>query len=173
MFSLTDCERLRRGVAGNVGCPVGVGQAATKNAASRDETQQATTLRKHTAATQPSNPSPLSEAGGKGAAVLPLTWMPRRARGCRTLSLGSNLVACLLAALKALSSWGPVFGPKDLCTCQQRRKWRGLHRSFAAKPPRLRMTISRGSWRWPEQCPCPAETHAARTTPLSSPSKPD
>src|SRR5580704_7405017 len=34
-----------------------------------------------TAATQPSNPSPLSEAGGKGAAVLPLTWMPSRKRG--------------------------------------------------------------------------------------------
>jgi len=34
-----------------------------------------------TAATPPSNPSPLSEARGKGAAVLPPTWMPSRKRG--------------------------------------------------------------------------------------------
>ena len=29
-----------------------------------------------TAATLPSDPSPLSEAEGKGAAVLPIIWMP-------------------------------------------------------------------------------------------------
>jgi hypothetical protein len=40
-------------------------------------------LQGHTAATPPSDPSPLSEAGGKGAAVLPLTWMPSQRRGCR------------------------------------------------------------------------------------------
>jgi len=39
---------------------------------------------KYTAATFPFNPSPLSEAEGEDAAVLPLTWMPLCARGCRT-----------------------------------------------------------------------------------------
>src|SRR5579862_3499918 len=48
-----------------------------KDAASREQTQQTAPLRELTAATRPSNPSPLSEAGGKGAAVLPLTWMPK------------------------------------------------------------------------------------------------
>src|ERR1700722_18405156 len=47
------------------------GRGSHHDEASGEETQQATTLRKHTAAAHPSNPSPLSEAGGKGAAVLP------------------------------------------------------------------------------------------------------
>jgi len=42
------------------------------------------TKTRQTAATFPFNPSPLSEAEGEDAAVLPLTWMPVCARGCRT-----------------------------------------------------------------------------------------
>jgi hypothetical protein len=41
----------------------------------------------------PSDPSPLSEAGGQGAAVLPCTRMPRFPRGCqsgRVLERGWN-----------------------------------------------------------------------------------
>ena len=48
----------------------------------------------------PSNPSPLSEAGGKGAAVLPLTWMPSQKRGWFRKLAASNESRKLKPALK-------------------------------------------------------------------------
>src|SRR5436309_1853605 len=82
-----------------------------------------------TAATPPSGPSPLSEVGGKGAAVLPLTWMLSHIRGCRRRETplegqfkGSNsLIRELRSApdvncASSSSRSARLCTPKELCT---------------------------------------------------------
>jgi hypothetical protein len=86
-----------------------------------------------TAATPPSNPSPLSEAGGKAAAVLPFTKMLEPERGCRgetgvgrqTSGVGSVAVTngglngvTFVNIRNELSSWAALFAAKDLSSWQ-------------------------------------------------------